>query len=114
MSEDAEEIEDLEPDTQSLFYYTECPHCSMEFAVWNMLKPPGEFFGDLGEGITPAEEDDIIKIYCPRCGEHFPLVVSKAPEVHLIEGFAERQTPKHENPYLESVDSENEEKKGSQ
>lgn len=104
MSEDSEKIESLEPDTQSLFYYVECPHCSMEFAVWNMLKPTGEFVGDLGEAIAPATEDDIIKIFCPRCGEHFPLVVSKSPEVHLIETSWRYTEHGHANEYFNPVD----------
>jgi transcription elongation factor Elf1 len=90
----AKDSEDsIEPDTQSLFYYAECPHCGMEFAVWNMLKPTGEEVEGLGEGVETANEDDIIKIHCPRCGQSFPLVVCKAPEVYLIDSpFRERLT----------------------
>ena len=81
MGEEAEG--NLTPDEQSLFYYAECPSCSMKFAVWNRLNPTSVEIENLGEERVQAEEGDITVIYCPRCGQSFPLEVSKVPKVYL-------------------------------
>lgn len=60
------------------FYFVSCPYCNCEFAVWEFVKP-----NPFGYGL--ADKEDMPKIYCPLCGEQFPLVIEKAPKVMLSE-----------------------------
>jgi hypothetical protein len=84
--EESEKVEknqnQLEPDETSVFYYAKCPHCSMKFAVSNMLKITCAGF-DGEEEVRAAEENDTIDIYCPLCGQCFPLVVAEASKTLL-------------------------------
>ena len=70
------------PNETSIFYYAKCPHCSMKFAVSNMLKITCAGF-DGEEEVRAAEENDTIDIYCPLCGQCFPLVVAEASKILL-------------------------------
>ena len=70
---DSEEDE-VTIDSQSTSYCVEYPLCGTEFAVWNLIKQHPS-----GLGYSAARNDDIIQLYCPICGEKFPLAVAKAP-----------------------------------
>jgi len=76
MNKELESEDEIIVNTEDFFYYVDCPFCRTEFAIWEFLKKDA-----LGYGI-PSDED-IVKLCCPLCKQDIPLVVEKAPRVHL-------------------------------